>query len=605
MEFLSRIKRPYIYLFLFILSACLYYNTSKNEYAFDDDIIVLGNKPVQKGFAGIKAIFSTDMFASYVEDSKVKGGNKLSGGRYRPLSIATFAIEQQFVGFDPGPKHIVNVLLYGLLIILIFHFVLHSLKLSLGVAFVTAFLFALHPIHTEVVANIKSRDEIISLIFYLITISSFLKYYDSKSAKHLVLTCLSFIAALLSKEYAITLLAVLPVTAYTLRNATISSSLKSIWQLAVLFVFYALIRGSIVGWGAPEQMDPLNNVYVYASGIEKLATKTYVMLKYFLLLIIPYPLSADYSFAQIRYRTFADWDVWASIMLHIALIYYVVKAIIQRSIFGLIGIIYFSNLFLVSNFLFNIGASMGERFLFHSSFAFCLAAAIVWEQFLQKMQPSLSSFLSKAVLLIMTVIAALIIVPRNRDWKNTHTLFLKDVETSPNSALCNANATVAYVNMAVDPKNSAQKTEYLNKAIVYSERAIKIYPGYALAYFNLAVCHFDLGDYEKAMTTWDKGFSLFDSSPHRSVFSNLAYKKALDEGSQKHFDTAVKLLEWACKTEPQNAAYWSDLGGAYFSVQRLEDAKACWEKTLALDPANVQANKALPFVKMKLAEAAH
>lgn len=604
MEFLNNIKRLYIYLFLFILSACLYYNTSKNEYAFDDDIIVLGNKPVQKGFAGIKAIFSTDMFASYLEDYEVKGdNNKLSGGRYRPLSIATFAIEQQFVGFDPGPKHVVNVLLYGLLIILIFHFILHSLRLSLSVAFISAFLFALHPVHTEVVANIKSRDEILSLIFYILTIALFLKYYDTKNRKNLVLTCLCFIAALLSKEYAITLLAVLPVAAYTLRNATISASLKSVWQLALLFVFYAFIRGKIVGWGAPEQMDPLNNPYVYASGIEKLATKIYVLLKYFVLLIIPYPLSADYSYAQIRYRTFADWDVWASILLHIALFYYVIRSVLRRNIFGLIGIIYFSNLFLVSNLLFNIGASMGERFLFHSSFAFCLAACIGWEQLMQRIKPILSSSLSKIFLLAIMAAAVLIIIPRNRDWKNSHTLFLKDVETSPNSALCNANATVALINMAVDPKNSAQKTELLKRAITYSERAVKIYPGYALAYFNLAVGYFDLDDFEKAFATWDKGFSLFDSNPHRSVFANLAYKKGLTEGEKKHFDTAIKLLEWACKTQPQNADYLSNLGGAYFSVQRLEEAKTCWEKAIALDPANAEANKALPFVKMKLAEA--
>src|SRR6476620_5279505 len=140
MEFLYGVKRAYLYLFLFILSTAVYFNTTKNEYAFDDDIIVLGNKPVQKGFAGIKEIFSTDMFASYLEDAQVTEGNKLSGGRYRPLSIATFAIEQQFVGFEPAPKHFINVILYGLLIILIFHFVLVSLQLNLPVAFLTAFL---------------------------------------------------------------------------------------------------------------------------------------------------------------------------------------------------------------------------------------------------------------------------------------------------------------------------------------------------------------------------------------------------------------------------------------------------------------------------------
>jgi protein O-mannosyl-transferase len=599
MIFLNNIKVRYLYFFLFISSVSLYYNSSKNEYAFDDDIIVLGNKPVQKGFAGIKEIFSTDMFASYIDDYKVKG-NKLSGGRYRPLSIATFAIEQQFVGNNPEPKHWVNIILYAFLIILIFHFVMNDLKLSLPVAFITAFLFALHPIHTEVVANLKSRDEILSLIFYLLTISSYLKYIDSKSKKDLLKMSLCFIAALLSKEYAITLLAVLPVAAYTLRNYSVSNSLKSILTLAVIFGVYALIRGSIVGWGAPEQMDVLNNPYVYASGIEKIATKIFILLKYFLSLIKPFPLSADYSFAEIRYRTFSDWDVWLSILLHATLFYYMIIALRERKLTGLIGIIYFSNLFLVSNLVFNIGASMGERFLFHSSFAFCLLIGIMWQELATKLKESTFDLLSKVLLIIIAVGSFLIIIPRNRDWKNTYTLFLKDVETSSNSALCNANATVTLVNMALEPKNQYQKTLLLKRAIRYSEKAIKIYPGFANAYFNWAVSEYNLNNLDSAIILWDKGFNIFDSKPHKQVYTQLVYKRALTEGEHKNFTVAIKLLEWCVKTSPENADYWSNLGGAYFSVNRLEDAKTAWEKALSIDPLNAEANKALPFVKQKL-----
>ncbi|MCW3104210.1 MAG: bacteriophage receptor, outer rane subunit [Bacteroidetes bacterium] len=601
MEFLNTIKRPYILLFLFALSVGVYFNTIKNEYAFDDEIIVSGNKPVQKGFAGIKEIFSTDMFASYLEDAQVTG-NKLSGGRYRPLSVASFAIEQQFVGFSPGPKHFVNMALYGLLVMLIFLFIFRDLKLSLTTAFAAAFLFALHPIHTEVVANIKSRDEILSLIFYILTISSYLKYLDVPTRKNLISTSLCFIAALLSKEYAITLLAVLPVAAYTLRDYTLKNALKSIWVLMAIFAAYALIRGKIVGWGAPEQMDPLNNAYVFATGAEKLATKLYILLKYFILLLKPFPLSADYSYAQIAYRTFASWDVWASILLHCTLLYFTVRLIVQRNIYGLIGIIYFSNLFLVSNLVFNIGASMGERFLFHSSFAFCLALGLGLQQLKEKLSPRSFASIANTFLVIVLIGSVMIVVPRNRDWKNSHTLFLKDVETSPNSALCNANAAVAMVNMAFEPAHSSEKTGLLKKAVAYSEHAIRIHPKFGNAYFNEAVCYYHMGNYDSAFVLWDKGFSIFDSKPHKATFAALAYKRGLSEGQQKQFGNAVKLLEWACKTDPGNASYWSDLGGAYYSTNRLEEAKACWEKTLSIDPSNEQANKALPFIKMKLAE---
>lgn len=540
------------------------------------------------------------MFASYIDDYKVEG-NKLSGGRYRPLSITSFAIEQQFAGFNPRPKHWVNIILYSFLVILIFYFALNDLKLSLAVAFITTFLFALHPIHTEVVANIKSRDEILSLIFYLLTISFYLKYLESRTKKNLIKMSLCFLAALLSKEYAITLFLVLPVAAYTLRNYSIANSLKSVSAIAIIFVLYALIRGSIVGWGAPEQLDPLNNPFVYASGSEKLATKIFILLKYFLLLFKPYPLNADYSFAEIRYKTFIDWDVWVSVILHGVLVYYMIKSIVARKLMGFIGVVYFSNLFLVSNFLFNIGASMGERFLFHSSFAFCLFIALLWEQAGSRLKAPSFDTLTKTVLAALIIISAFIVIPRNRDWKNYHTLFLKDVETSQNSALCNANATVALVGLALDPRNSAEKEALLKKAIVYSEKATQIHSKFGNAYFNWAACYFNLNNYDSAIVIWDKGFSVFDSSPHRSTYAELCYNRAITEGQNKQFDNAVKLLEFSTRTFPGKAAYWSDLGGAYYSVNRFEDAKNAWEKILSLDPSNNQANKALPFIKQKLA----
>ncbi|MBC7862178.1 MAG: tetratricopeptide repeat protein, partial [Bacteroidia bacterium] len=409
----------------------------------------------------------------------------------------------------------------------------------------------------------------------------------------------------LSKEYAITLLLVLPAAAFTLRNYKTAAALKSIWVPAVVFLLYALIRAKIVGWSATEQTDPLNNPYIYATGIEKFATKIYILLKYILLLVKPFPLSADYSYAQIQFRTFADWDVWVSAALNISLIYYTIRSVLKRKLIGLLGVIYLSNLFLISNFLFNIGASMGERFLFHSSFAFCVAVSLGLDLLKTKMKIQVFNFVVIIFLAGISVVSFLVIIPRNRDWKNSYTLFLKDVQTSPNSALCNANATSALVNLALVPENSLQKDSLLKKAIAHSNKAISIHPGFSNAFFNRAVCDYHLANYDSAFVYWEKGFALFNSAPHKTHFSELVYKKALTEGEQKHFDTAIKLLEWSVKISPGNAAWWSDLGGAYFSVNRLQDAKSCWEKALSIDPNEIQASKALPFINQKLLETAN
>src|SRR6185369_7431243 len=88
--------------------------------------------------------------------------NLVAGGRYRPLSVITFAIEIGIFGpGHPAKSHFVNIVLYGLLVVMLFKFMRdHLFKNNSLIPFIAALIFAIHPIHTEVVANIKSRDEI-------------------------------------------------------------------------------------------------------------------------------------------------------------------------------------------------------------------------------------------------------------------------------------------------------------------------------------------------------------------------------------------------------------------------------------------------------------
>src|ERR1043166_894110 len=82
-----------------ILSLVLYANTFNHEYALDDTIVIVKNEYVYEGFAGIPSILTKDAFDSYYK--QFNSSNQLSGGRYRPLSIVTFAMEQQFLGPHP------------------------------------------------------------------------------------------------------------------------------------------------------------------------------------------------------------------------------------------------------------------------------------------------------------------------------------------------------------------------------------------------------------------------------------------------------------------------------------------------------------------------
>jgi len=77
---------------IFIFPLLIYSNTIGHDYALDDAMVITQNEYTQKGFSGLKELFTEDSFAGFYHDKKVD----LPGGRYRPLSIATLPLNMLF-----------------------------------------------------------------------------------------------------------------------------------------------------------------------------------------------------------------------------------------------------------------------------------------------------------------------------------------------------------------------------------------------------------------------------------------------------------------------------------------------------------------------------
>jgi hypothetical protein len=149
----------------------LYANTFGHGYALDDGIVILDNEYTKAGLSGLPRLLTEDSFQGFLG----KETNPVAGGRYRPLSLVTFAIEIAAFGPQhPFVGHLLNALLYALCCVVLYQ-VMRSLLAQrtpdagawMTLPFAAALLFAVHPLHTEAVANIKSRDEILALLFAL------------------------------------------------------------------------------------------------------------------------------------------------------------------------------------------------------------------------------------------------------------------------------------------------------------------------------------------------------------------------------------------------------------------------------------------------------
>ncbi|MEO8765612.1 MAG: tetratricopeptide repeat protein [Ginsengibacter sp.] len=586
----SRLKFVHFSLVLFLLSFFLYVNTVHNEYALDDDMVISYNEYVQQGVSGIPQILSTDIYESFYRQNNAQ--QQLSGGRYRPLSLVTFAIDKQLFGDDPGAKHLVNALLYALSIVVFFFCFRRSLRLSLAVSFFSTLLFAIHPIHTEVVANIKSRDEILSLLFYVLTIIYFLQWKDTGRKVFLLAMLGVFFLALLSKEYSVTLFVILPAVAFIFRGKNILQSLTPAIWLLLPFTVYALLRYKVVGIGSVTQIDPLNDPYLFASGIERTATSFYIILKYLGLLLFPVSLSADYSFSQISYRSFSDPGVLLSIIIHSALIAGTIYGLYKRKKIAIACLIYLLNLALVSNFIFSIGATMGERLIYHSSLGFCLAVGLLFEPIFQKKTYRIKAAMA-AVIVMLLAFSMYIIIPRNNDWKNSDTLFIHDVDVVPNSVLANSNAAHGYIFMALEAKDGNEKRTLFEKAGGYASKALKLHPAFTNAHINYGLILFYLGQYDSCIAHWKRAYALLPSSPQVKADAQFLYDKGLEAALRHHTDTAIYFIKGATEVTPLNPVYWTNLGGAYYTNHRFEEARQCWERTLQLDANDDNAKRGL------------
>lgn len=186
----------------FVIPVLVYSVAIGNGYNMDDELVTRGHVLTSKGLAAIPEILTSQYYRDamgYAYD-------------YRPVVLISFAAEHQFFGEHVWVSHAINVLLYGFMCFLLYrvlrrYFAGYSYILS----FFITLLFAVHPVHTEVVASIKNRDEILAFIFGLLAFREAILYTTTAKLYRLILVCLYFLLALFSKLTVLPLAFIIPV----------------------------------------------------------------------------------------------------------------------------------------------------------------------------------------------------------------------------------------------------------------------------------------------------------------------------------------------------------------------------------------------------------
>ncbi|MEM9024127.1 MAG: tetratricopeptide repeat protein, partial [Bacteroidota bacterium] len=495
-------------LLIFVAVFALNGNTLNHDYALDDDVVYLQNRHVQRGVEGIPDI---------VSHSFIHGHNGHNDQSYRPVVLVLFALEFEQFGNDPFVGHFLNVLWYGVAGWLLYLVLLRFFpRWPRYLPLLMTLIFLAHPVHTEVVANIKGRDEIVNFIFLFLAVLLLLEHVRSQKTWQLVVSGLSFCLALLSKESSVTFLAVIPLILYFFTPVT--------WKrMPLLMVPYVLAFG--VYWGLRshfldnvtfgEEMTVLNNALVAASGPgEKLASAILIMGIYVKLLFFPHPLSFDYSYNQIPIVSFGDPKALLALALFAGLGFVALRGWKRKDPLAFAILYFFITMSVVSNIFIEIGATLAERFLFAPSLAFAIGAVVLPARLLGlekgQLKPA-KMYLAAAPLLAFFAYKT---IDRNVDWASNEALFFSALEATPNSTRAQMAVGSVYLIRAESTRNQAEQVRNYQQSLAYFQRSVEILPSNFEGWYNLGVASQALGQEQQAMTAYQNALSYSPSDPN-------------------------------------------------------------------------------------------
>jgi tetratricopeptide (TPR) repeat protein len=479
------LKPSILKVFLLLLILVIYGRTTKYEFTLDDDLFVINNPTVQKGISGISEAFSKGSLEHF------RGSNFQI---YRPGSISLLCIEKQFFGNDPAGFHFMNIVLYaiiGLIVLSILNKLFPGSNPYVSAAILC--LFITHPIHTEVVASIKSQDELLGSLFCLTAWLYLLKSYEVKSKEryYLIISILSFFASLFSKESSFAFLAIFPITVFLIKKENIKkSTLFTLPYLAVGILFLILRYVAIQETNIAYETSKLENVlYGANTASELIGTKLMIAFQYLKMMIIPYPMAWDYSFNQIPLTPWTETIPLITILSYLFILLLAIYYMFKRPEISL-GFVFFITLITpTANIFFLNGTTFADRFLFLPSLGFIIAIVFLIHEALRMKANNLPEKEGKIILTISGIILmifSVLSIDRTKDWENNYSVFKSGVENSPNSSRTNDGLATTYMNLAQEATEPSQRELYIDSAILFYEKSLSIFPENSKSAYGLA-----------------------------------------------------------------------------------------------------------------------
>ena len=284
------------------------------------------------------------------------------------------------------------------------------------------------------------------------------------------------------------------------------------------------------------------------------------------------------------------------------LAFYMIRYILKKDHIAFAILLYLAPLSIVSNIVFNIGAPMGERFLFFPSFGFAIAVGVLLNRFVFKsasVNNPIKALTGKPLFILPFTLVLLLFIGktfiRNADWYDNRTLFAQDVITSENSAKMQYYYANTFIKRYMDDKKPENRP-WLDTAEVHLIRSLEINPIFVHGLYNLGLVYSNKDMAEPAKLYLEKTLEV--QPLHQKAIRQLG---EVHGRLLRNYDTALFYLEKA-KYEygDTDLGLLGNLGNVYAEKGDYQKAITVFEELLATDPNNPQyhANLFITYSRM-------
>lgn len=401
---------------------------------------------------------------------------------YTPITFISYAIDFQIGGLQPFYFRLTNLIFHLINILLVFILTDQLLK-NKRLSIILAGFFAFHPVNVDTIAWISTRSNLLSTLFFLLTLIFYLNFLKKKKFTAYLISVLSFGLSLLSKPTAVMLPFILFIFDFYLERKL---NIKLILE-KIPFLMFSLIIGIIAIYfrtdtGTTQSVGDYNIP-------DRFFILCFSLLSYLFKVLFPFHLSEIYGY-PVKINNFLSFWYYLSPMFILILIIGInrIKRLKKEIIFGLL---FFLTTIIITQLTLLEDGYTANRYAYLPFFGFFFIMVVVYEYF---------SFAYKKIkmVLITLVLGILCVFPfiscqRAHYWMNTYTLFDHAIQQSPDAAF-------AY--------NSRGIAKYFNNDLIGAlndyNTAIKINPKYSGAYYNRGIIYHINKEYEKALNDYSK-----------------------------------------------------------------------------------------------------